>query len=150
MENSLNFDRTSFATLTTYSNKVNGIVNFEVPPIQPCKPRDSVVPPSFTPLLWSSASLVTKCSLWHWNTTLASIPWLQHGLLSVQRNGLETRVGSPLKTYRPAVWPLKLSDLTEADVWISLLSMPAAISSIFTSAYISSSAANGERRHWEQ
>ena len=27
-------------------NKVNGIVNFEAPPIQPCKLRDSVVPPS--------------------------------------------------------------------------------------------------------
>ena len=51
MEISLNFDRILFARRTAYSNKVNGIVNFEAPPIQPCKPRDSVVPPSFTPLL---------------------------------------------------------------------------------------------------
>ena len=50
MENSLNFDRILFATQTTYSNKVNGIVNFEAPPIQPCKPRDSVVPPSSPPV----------------------------------------------------------------------------------------------------
>ena len=45
-----------------YSNKLNGIGNFEALAIQPCKPRDSTLPRLLAPFFWNYCWLVLTYS----------------------------------------------------------------------------------------